>query len=142
MTTTISTVSRDQVSKLISQAEGGRLSVKELEVFQRWLLVSQRLFTGLVDGKLLCIWGLIPPTLISDRAYLWLHVTPQAKGHEFILVRRSQIELRKMLEEYPVITGHCAAGATDSMRWLKWLGAQFGDPAGRVVPFIIRGNNG
>lgn len=137
MTTSVSAISRQKVSELISSMAMGNLSEVEIEAFKRYVLVSSKLRAGVVDGKLICLWGLIPPTMLSDQAYLWLHTTEAAQEHEFILVRRSQIEIKAMLEEFPRIIGHCEVGAEQSIRWLRWLGASFGDHDGRLVPFEI-----
>lgn len=137
MTTSVSAISKQKVSELISSMAVGTLSDYELETFERFVLVSSKLRAGVIDGKLICLWGLIPPTMLSDQAYLWLHTTEAAKEHEFILVRRSPIEIKAMLEEYPRIVGHCEVGAEQSIRWLKWLGARFGDHNGRLIPFEI-----
>ena len=137
MTTSVSRVLRGQITELISLLDDGKLTDSEVEVFNRFMHISAQMWAGSVKGKLLCIWGLVPPTLLSDRAYLWLHTTEAAAEHEFILVRRSQIEVKKMLEAYPRIVGQCLIGETRSIRWLKWLGAEFGDPDARFVPFVI-----
>ena len=138
MTTSIAPVSKKQISDLITGLSEGKLTINEVEIFNRFVTMSTTMWAGSVDGKLLCLWGLVPPTLLSDQAYLWLHTTEEAKEHEFVLVRRSQIELAKMLKEFPRIIGHCNVGAEQSIRWLKWLGATFGQPDGRLVPFVIR----
>ena len=125
------------MSELISSVDGVKLVGEELEIFNRFVSASAFVYSGIVNDKVVCLWGLIPPTLLSDQAYLWLHTTPAAEEHQFILVRRGQIEMKKMLEEYPKIVGHCEVQATRSIRWLKWLGAKFGEAEGSLVPFII-----
>lgn len=142
MTSVVSSVSQEKMNELISTVDGGKLTEKEREIFARYIFVSSMLWLGTVNDKLLCMWGLIPPTLISDRAYLWLHTTEAAEEHTFVLVRRSQIEMKKMLADYPIIVGHCQVGADRSIRWLKWLGAEFHEPMGPLVPFTIRNKNG
>ena len=112
---------------------------------ERWamdycLQLSMFMWVGLIDDKLACIWGLIPPTLMSNQAYLWLYTTNVITGHEFVLVRHSQLVMEEMLQEYPTICGHAIAGADKSIRWLKWLGARFGEPQGKGIPFRITRN--
>lgn len=126
------------MSELISSLDGGKLSESEVEQFNRFVFMSSKLWAGSVEGRLLCLWGLMPPTLLSDQAYLWLYTTDAAAEHEFVLVRRSQIELKKMLIEFPRIVGHCRVGASRSIRWLKWLGAEFAEPHKDLIPFEIR----
>jgi hypothetical protein len=83
----------------------------------------------------------VPPTLLSDHAYLWLMVNDLVKEHQFCFVRHSQMELAKMLEKYPTIVGHCDRRHKDSMRWLRWLGAKFSDEPGPYASFMIVGKD-
>jgi len=102
------------------------------------LLMSTFIWAGFIEGKLACIWGVIPPSLMSDKAYLWLYTTDVIKEHQFLLVRHSQLVIKDILEQFPVIVGHATIGASKSIRWLKWLGAEFGSPQGTQVGFIIK----
>ena len=139
MRTLVEPASRSHAVELISTSVAPKLSDVEVEVFVRFVRASLEIWIGSIDEELLCMWGLIPPTLLSDQAYLWLHTTEAAKGHEFVLVRRSQIELAKMLKRFPLIVGHCEVGEVRSIRWLKWLGAVFAPPGAKLVQFTIRG---
>lgn len=102
------------------------------------MAMSEKCWVGLVDGELACLWGLIPPTIMSEQAYLWLVVTPLVEDHKFVFVRHSQIMVKRMLEEYPRIVGHTAISNDRGIRWLKWLGATFSEPKGALMPFVIR----
>ncbi len=93
---------------------------------------------GMVDGEVACMWGLIPPTLLSDQAYLWLLTTHVVDEHKFLFVRYSQRYVEKMLRVYPKIVGDVMIGNDRAVRWLKWLGAEFGEPQGQRIPFVIR----
>jgi hypothetical protein len=104
------------------------------------LLMSTHIWAGFINDKLACIWGVIPPSLMSDQAYLWLYTTDVIKGHEFLLVRHSQMVIEDVLDQYPSIVGHAIIGSDKSIRWLKWLGAKFGPPQGVALPFRITRN--
>lgn len=104
----------------------------------RFLGISQYAWEGKVDGKQACLWGLISPTLLSDQAYLWLHTTEIAEQHQFLLVRYSAKMIERMLQDFSSINGHCAVEDPCAQRWLKWLGAEFGFPNGKLIPFTIR----
>ena len=97
---------------------------------------------GKDDDEVLCYMGLIPPSLLSDQAYLWLRTTEAMQEHVFVFVRYSQRVISEMLQDFPLIVGHCEVSATKSIRWLKWLGANFGDSEGPLVPFTIRAKHG
>lgn len=137
MTASIELSSRAKITGLISSHPEIKLTDTERLAFQRCLRQSSAIWVGKVDADLVCIFGLVPPTLADDRAYLWLHVTERVKDYEFTFVRQSQIAIRKMLETFPTIVGHCEVKDERSRRWVKWLGATFGKAEGPLVPFTI-----
>jgi hypothetical protein len=104
--------------------------------------MSSAIWVGLIDEQLACIWGLIPPTLMSNQAYLWLYTTDVIKEHQFVLIRHSQLVMEEILKRYKSVCGPVVLGKGDSksVRWLRWLGAKFGEPEGRGVPFRITRN--
>lgn len=102
------------------------------------LKLSSDVWVGLVDDILACIWGVIPPTLMSNQAYLWLYSTELIAEHQFTFVRHSQLVVEELLKHYELITGVTDPTADRSKRWLKWLGAKFGEPSDGQLPFIIR----
>ena len=138
MTTLIEPVAREQTRQLILSLEETMLSKEEAVIMNRYIEASISVYSAFVDDQVLGLWGLIPPTLLSDQAYLWLYTTPAAEEHQFIVVRRGQIEVKKMLKTYPKIVGHCVVGAARSIRWLKWMGAVFGQADGKLIPFAIQ----
>lgn len=105
---------------------------------QSCLAMSTHSWVGQVDGKVACVWGLIPGTILSEAAYLWLLTTDILVENQFLFIRHSQRMIEAMLRIYPVITGHVLSGEDRSMRWIKWLGAEFLKPEGLKVPFIIK----
>lgn len=127
------------VKNLIMTAMKGKLETAQLRSLDQCLMFSSKIWIGKTDGSIACAWGLVPPTILSERAYLWLYTDDAViKGNEFIFVRNSQRAVEAMLQEYPYITGQCEIAATQSIRWLRWLGASFGEPAEAYVPFRIR----
>lgn len=102
---------------------------------ERWM--------GVADGELACLWGLIPPTFLSDTAYLWLYHTDLVEKYKFRFIRHSQVQMQRMLQHYPNIVGDCQVANTTGRKWLEWLGAKFSppDPCG-LAPFHIRASNG
>lgn len=114
------------------------LSLSEIGVLQFCQSMSAEVWSGYVDGKLICCWGLIPPTLLSNQAYLWMHSTPAVRDHQFTLVRHSQRIIEQVLNRYEKIIGDCRVEASDSIRWLKWLGAEFSPSDGPYRSFTIR----
>lgn len=91
-----------------------------------------------VDGEVACVWGVIPPTVLSDNAWLWLLHTDIADKHKFLLVRYSQRYIEEALKRYPIIIGDCDIGNKSARKWVEWLGAEFAPPVGGKIPFVIR----
>lgn len=108
------------------------------EIMVECLHRSIEIWQGIVDGQVACVWGLIPPSLLSNRAYLWLLTTDLVEKHKFVLVRNSQRYIEEALKHWPEIYGDCVVGQKLTMRWLKWLGAEFGEADGGKISFVIR----
>ena len=136
MKASVEKATRSEVCNMILAL--GKFTGDESTFFRKCILRSRPVWRGYVDDALVGIWGLIPPTLISDQAYLWLYATEALKGNEFLFVRHSQIEVRKMLKDYSLIHGHAMVENTRGIRWLRWLGAEFSEPIGCALPFVIR----
>lgn len=137
MTAIIKKASRAEIGRLISSGSCGSLGEDEVTALNRCLRSTARLWLGFADDQFVCMWGLIPPTLLSQEAYLWLLSTEAVKEHEFIFVRNSQLAIEGMLKEFPIIVGHVAIGAKRSIRWIKWLGGVLGEPEGKLISFRI-----
>jgi hypothetical protein len=114
-----------------------KLSASDQAAMDYCSLMSVSMWAGIINGKLAAMWGLMPPTVLSTQAYLWLYTTEALEGHEFILIRHSQIVMKDMLKDYPCICGHAVVSNHKAIRWLKWLGAKFEPPVGGGLPFRI-----
>lgn len=100
---------------------------------------STRIWVGTGGDNLVAMWGLIPPTLMGDAAYLWLYTTKHLQEHTFAFIRHSQRAVEEMLECYPVIRGHTLTINQRAVQWLRWLGAEFDDPIhDKALPFTIK----
>ena len=146
MTALIELADKAKTRQLIFEAREGILSDEETKILEQYLTFSAKLYIGSVDGKMCCAWGVVPPSLMSDRAYLWLFSTDAVEQYKFLFVRYSQKAIAEILEEWPIITGYCEVNSPRSIRWLKWLGAKFGEPIkGKEAwfrPFEIRKAHG
>lgn len=134
MNVTISKV-LDPISTIIESFCGPVLSDRDVQLFERCQVLGT-VYSGFIDGEFVCCWGLIPPTFISNQAYLWMwHKEPLT--HQFVFIRRSQVQVQEMLKYYDRIVGHCRIGDASAKRWLRWLGAEIGAPNDGLHPFVI-----
>lgn len=120
----------------------GRSPISDVADAERTLIgficSSDSTWIGSVDGQVACIWGLMEPSILSDRAYLWLLTTDVVDEHKFLLVRHSQRWIEDMLRTYSAIIGDVHVEDLRAIRWIKWLGATFGEPNGLRIPFQIK----
>lgn len=137
MTVMVEALDRQQTRDLILSVRGGILTDMESKTLDACLGFATHLWIGSIGGEVVCAWGLVPPTLLADEAYLWLYSTPAVADHKFLFVRYSQRVIEEMLKLYPNIVGVTDINASDSIRWLKWLGAKFGEHSGKYISFHI-----
>lgn len=132
------TLSHDELERLISNDIHNKMSDKDLAIFRRFVDMTTVIWAGFYRDQVKAVWGLIPPALALDSAYLWLHVFEHVADCEFMFVRHSQKAIKEALLRYPNIMGHCLASDNRAQRWLKWLGAEFEVTQASAVPFMIK----
>src|SRR6266550_7373136 len=100
---------------------------------------STAAFSGFIDDKIACLWGIQGGTILSDMAELWLITTRLVEKQPFIFVRHSQIMTKNLLKDYSCIYGYVLESNEQSVKWLRWLGCQMvksEDPS--VLKFSLR----
>lgn len=104
-----------------------------------YMTMSDRTYVGLVDGEIVCVWGVMRQSLMSDRGYLWMITAAAAEEHKFLIIRYSQRIIENLLKRYRVLIGECAVGNSQARKWMRLLGAEFSPPEGQTIPFQITG---
>ena len=99
------------------------LPKEHLNVMVEWAKKSDPLLAGMWGEDLVCLVGFIPPTMLSDTAYVWMHSTDLALEHPIALGRFARRFIKAALERYPRLVGDCLNET--SKRWLESLGAKF-----------------
>lgn len=135
-------LAKDETLNLIRRYGLNEVEGEVPDVWPRHIAATAKTWIAMADDELVGMWGIIPPTLLSQSCYLWLSTTSTVKGNEFLVVRHSQRIIEGILKDYPEIIGDVKVGADHSVRWIKWLGATFGKPAGGFIPFTIRKKHG
>src|SRR5258708_12207330 len=137
MSVQIESINRQQTRDLILSARGGILTELESKTLDACLGFATHLWIGQVDGKMVCAWGLVPPSLLAEEAYLWLYSTPEVADHKFVFVRYSQLVMKEMLRIYPRIVGVTDIKSTNSTPCLTCLRANFVHNSAPHTPFSI-----
>lgn len=133
---------RGKTKELILSMNGGILTDDELRALDGCTSPTAHLWIGYINDTAVCAWGLVPPTMLSDSAYLWLYSTDAVDEYKFLFVRHSQLIMEELKTMYPLIHGVCRISQPKSIKWLQWLGARFGDPGPELIPFTIGGLRG
>lgn len=125
-----------RTSEMVRRSEVADVPGAE-EALREYIYRSIEVQLGLIDGKPACVWGLIPPTLLSTTAYLWLLTTDIVAEHKFLFVRHSQRYIEEALRIYPEIVGDVIVPNLSAVRWIKWLGGVF-EPAPVLGRWVFR----
>lgn len=133
----IESISKEELTQLISSEFLSTLSVEAQEILIRTMNNSTNFWIAKEDENLIGFWGLIPPTLLSVRAYIWLYLFHDVI-HRISFARKSILAFRALVAEFPVVVGHCACTNPSAIRWLSWLGATFNEPENGFVSFELR----
>jgi len=100
---------------------------------------SSRAFALLLDGEVVCLWGVHARSLLADTVYIWLLTSRAVEEHPVLFVRQSRRLREAMLAEFGTIEGVVAVDNPASMRWLQWLGASFApSPIEGMLDFRLR----
>lgn len=124
------------ISELI---EAFGFDAKQLALFDYFQTLGE-VHTAFFNDEFVCCWGLIPPSFLSNEAYLWMWTDTPVK-YMFAFIRQSQIQIDRMLEQYDELVGDCVMNTT-AKRYVRLLGGEFGEPKGNVIPFRIRKRDG
>ena len=108
------------------------------EIMQDVVWRSVEIYEGRLDGVVACVWGMIPPTILSEQAYMWLLTTDIIAEHKFLFIRYSQRWIEEALKHWPLICGDVLVDNEPAKKWLRFLGAEFSRPGQGRIPFIIR----
>lgn len=128
----------DAAWDLLFPAYLSTLSEFNQDTMARAIRNSDWVWIGDVNGEIFGFWGLIAPTILSDRAYLWFMHTEHLCKYTFKFIRHSRKVTAELLDHYPILVGHCASGAVHSLQWVSWCGAVFSEPQGDLIPFEIK----
>lgn len=100
---------------------------------------SAKAWSGLADGRLVCMFGVAPQSLIGAVGIPWLLGSPEVCTFSRQFLRRNKAYVREMLRDFPILRNVVDQRNAVSIRWLGWLGFRFGIPqpmGPQNLPFI------
>lgn len=84
--------------------------------------LSDLAFAVWLDGRLICLFGYIPRSMMSDVAYPWMVASDEIARIPGILTRQARGYCSAVLGEYPVLFNYVDARNDRSIEWLSRLG--------------------
>lgn len=83
---------------------------------------------GFVNEVPAIVWGVLMPSLTNGTAVLWALTTRHVEDHPFVFARHSKLEIERLRSTFAEIVGVVDCDFRRSIRWLRWLGFEAGEP--------------
>lgn len=90
--------------------------------------MSPETYTARANGKVMCIYGVAHPTLLSSQGVPWMLGSDILPYHAKEFLRGSKEYIKYISEKYKVLANVVDQRNTDAIRWLKWAGFDVQDP--------------
>lgn len=92
------------------------------EALRNALKLSSHAWCGFMDGEPVCIFGVVPLSILSGEASPWMLATDRISECRAAFLRRNKVYVGFMLALYPLLVNYVHEQNDLSQRWLKWLG--------------------
>lgn len=93
-----------------------------LTVIRYGVRVSVVLFTALVDGEPVCIFGASPASMAYGIGCPWMVATPRMERYAKTIVRVSGPIIEEMHKVFPTLANFVDCRNKKALAWLHWLG--------------------
>lgn len=98
------------------------------EALRAGLRLSTSVWTGMVDGRPICMFGVVPASLLGGVGVPWMIGTTDIERHQHAFLRRCRPHVAHMRRLYTHLANMVDARNRVAMRWLRWLGFRLGEP--------------
>lgn len=102
--------------------------------------VSSEKMAFLVEGEILGMFGIVPLTLMDDRACIWMITTNAIEKYAIKFLRASRYFIKILLERYSILSNFVDVRHKKSVKWLRWSGAIIREPENfglEQIPFHL-----
>jgi hypothetical protein len=101
---------------------------------------DRTIMAGLIDKRLVCLFGCHSRTLLDDELVVWLLGTEELRKHPVLFMKHCMPILRTMSEGYSKITAMGDSRNKRNMAWLKRIGfhvtGEIKSPRGLKFPLM------
>lgn len=100
-----------------------------LEALRRSMDVSPAPMTGLVDGEVVCMFGIGQASLVNTgNGVPWLLASGKMNRHARAFFKLSREYIESAKKDYHLLVNRVDARNKASIRWLRWLGFTLDEP--------------
>lgn len=92
------------------------------EALAHGLQHSSHAWTALVNFEPVCMYGVVPQSLLGGAGVIWLIGAESLPQVQLGFLRRCRPQLQRMRSVYAHLYNHVAADNVFAVRWLKWMG--------------------
>ena len=93
------------------------------------LVCSTHAWTGLIDDRPVCMFGVAPRSVLSGRGYPWLIGTNRMEREARVFLRECRPQVAVMRGVYNLLENYVDARNVKAVRWLRWLGFEIAPAA-------------
>lgn len=83
---------------------------------------SSHVWTGLIDFEPVCMFGVVPASILGGSGVPWLIGTDALVANQILFLRRCRPQVERMQRLYQHLQNNVAADNAAAVRWLEWLG--------------------
>lgn len=83
-------------------------------------------FSGLADGRAVCMFGVVPVGILSNTACIWMLGSESLPRYAKPFLRRNRPWLSQVSSRYSVLFNFVDARNENAIKWLRWLGFTLG----------------
>tara|TARA_R110000850_G_scaffold106309_2_gene217612 strand:+ start:75 stop:539 length:465 start_codon:yes stop_codon:yes gene_type:complete len=97
------------------------------ECLQHMLRRSRRARAGYFDGKLVAVYGVLSPTMMSTGGNPWMAATDMIDRSDVrrLFLQKTRSELAWLSEGFSLLWNIVSVENSIAIRWLKWVGFTF-----------------
>lgn len=92
------------------------------EVLEKGISQSTKAWAGIIDGRVITIFGVSPGSMLTGIGVPWLVGSDLLEKYQKIFLRRCRPVLNSMLAIYPELINYVDARNHVAKGWLHWLG--------------------
>ena len=89
---------------------------------------TKQSWTGLADDRVVCMFGIAQPSILSYVGAPWLLGSEELPKHFRTFLRGNKIYIKAIKKEFELLENYVDTRNTTAIRWLKWLGFELSSP--------------